>query len=89
MQVQDAIAALGGHLLPQVANGLIGATCIPRLAHQHGFFPFKTVLTVTVVQILYKVSGCCRPGEVLAFMGPSGEPNNILTHLPSNIRGCR
>ena len=25
-------------------------------------------------QILTKVSGCCRPGEVLAFMGPSGMP---------------
>ena len=23
-------------------------------------------------QILTHVSGCCRPGEVLAFMGPSG-----------------
>ena len=32
------------------------------------------------MQILYKVSGCCRPGEVLAFMGPSGNTQASEAH---------
>ena len=32
-------------------------------------------------QVLFSISGCCRPGELLAFMGPSGSGKTTLLSI--------
>jgi hypothetical protein len=34
-----------------------------------------------LTQVLFSISGCCRPGELLAFMGPSGSGKTTLLSI--------
>lgn len=53
---------------------------LPKLSSVKNFFSRKKD-DFPMRQILYGITGCCRPGEVLAFMGPSGSGKTSLLSI--------